>query len=57
VIAYQFSLTAGQTIGVGSGMKFVAQAGGNGTAHPTAGDTYTFTYTVGGTVYTQSGHF
>ena len=30
---------------------------GNGTAHPTAGDTWTVTYTSGGTTSTLSGTF
>jgi endoglucanase len=30
---------------------------GGGTIHPTAGDTYTITYTTGGVSFTQTGHF
>lgn len=56
-IVYQYTLAAGQTLGAGNGKKFAAQSGGNGTLHVTTGDTYTVTYTVGGTVYTQTGHF
>lgn len=56
-ITYQYTLAPGQTLPAGSGKKFAAQIGGNGTAHPTAGDTYTATYIVGGVSYTQSGHF
>ena len=37
--------------------KWAAQMGGNGTAHPTAGDTYSVTYTAGGASTTLSGHF
>ena len=36
---------------------FAAQMSGNGTAHPTAGDTWTVTYTSGGTTSTLSGTF
>jgi len=56
-IDYQFTLAPGQTLAPGSGHSFVAQASGTGTAHPTAGDAYTVTYTTGGVSYTQSGHF
>jgi hypothetical protein len=31
--------------------------GATGTTHPTAGDTFTVTYTTGGQSFTQSGHF
>jgi endoglucanase len=56
-ITYQFTLAAGQTIGVGTNRLFAAQTGGGGTVHPTAGDTFTITYTVGGQAFSQSGHF
>jgi len=56
-ITYQFALAPGQTIGPGTNYLFDAQAGGSGTAHPTAGDTYTITYTTGGKSFTQSGNF
>lgn len=56
-ITYQFSLAAGQTLGVGTGWTFDAQASGNGTVHPVAGDTYTVTYTTGGNTFTQTGQF
>jgi hypothetical protein len=55
-ITYQFTLAAGQTLGTGSKL-FAAQTGGTGTVHPTAGDTFTVTYTSGGTSFTQTGHF
>jgi len=42
---------------VGIDRLFAAQAGGSGTVHPTAGDTFTATYTIGGVSYTQTGHF
>jgi hypothetical protein len=56
-ITYQFSLAAGQTLGASTNRMFAVQMGGNGTAHPTAGDTYTVTYTTGGQTFTTSGHF
>ena len=30
---------------------------GSGTVHPTTGDTFTVSYTIGGASFTQSGHF
>jgi hypothetical protein len=57
VITYHWSLGAGQTLAPGTGWTFAAQTNGTGTAHPTAGDTWTVTYTAGGVTYTQSGHF
>jgi hypothetical protein len=56
-VTYQFTLGSGQTLGAATNRQFVAQASGNGTAHPTSGDTYTVTYTTGGVQYTQSGTF
>jgi hypothetical protein len=56
-VTYQFTLGAGQTLGPGSNRTFAAQSSGSGTVHPTAGDTYTVTYTIGGTTFTQTGHF
>jgi hypothetical protein len=56
-LTYQFSLGSGQTLGVGSGWLFDAQAGGSGTAHPATGDTYSVTYTTGGQSFTQTGNF
>jgi mannan endo-1,4-beta-mannosidase len=56
-ITYQYTLASGQTLGAGTTGMFAAQAGGNGTAHPTSGDTYTVTYTSGGTQRTQTGTF
>jgi hypothetical protein len=56
-ITYQFTLAPGQTLSPATNRQFVAQAGGNGTAHPTSGDTYTVTYTTGGAQYTQNGTF
>jgi endoglucanase len=56
-ITYQFTLNAGQTLPASTGWTFAAQTGGNGTAHPTAGDTYSVTYTSGGQTFTTTGHF
>ena len=56
-ITFQFGLAAGQTLGAGTGWVFAAQTSGNGTAHPTSGDTFTVTYVTGGTSFTQTGHF
>jgi len=56
-ITYTFMLASGQTLPAGSGWTFAAQAGGNGTVHPTSGDTFTVTATAGGTGTTLNGHF
>ncbi|HXM55149.1 MAG TPA: endo-1,4-beta-xylanase [Candidatus Dormibacteraeota bacterium] len=56
-ITYTFTLASGQTLSAGSGRLFAAQTGGNGTAHPTAADTFTVTATSGGATTTSSGHF
>ena len=56
-VTYTFTLAAGQTLGPGSGWTFAAQMSGSGTAHPTAGDTFTVAYTTGGASFTQTGHF
>jgi hypothetical protein len=56
-ITYIWTLAAGQTLGAGTGWQFSAQAGGNGTAHPTTGDTYTVSYTTGGQSFSVSGAF
>ena len=56
-VTYQFTLAPGQTLGPASNRTFAAQTSGTGTAHPTAGDTFTVTYTTGGVTYTQTGHF
>jgi hypothetical protein len=56
-VTYQFTLASGQTLGIGTGRTFAAQASGSGTVHPTSGDTYTVSYTLGGATFTQNGHF
>ena len=56
-ITYRFTLAPGQMLPAGSGWTFAAQASGTGTFHPTAGDTFSATYTTGGASFTQSGHY
>jgi hypothetical protein len=56
-VTYTYTLNAGQAVTPGSGYLFAAQTSGTGTTHPTAGDTYTVTYTTGGQNFSQSGHF
>lgn len=56
-ITYQFSLASGQTLGPGSNRTFAVQTSGNGTTHPTSGDTWSVTYTSGGVTATQTGTF
>jgi hypothetical protein len=56
-ITYQFSLVSGQVLSPGTNWLFAAQSSGNGTVHPTAGDTYVVTYTIGGVAFSQTGHF
>jgi hypothetical protein len=47
-----------RTPGVGySGRTFAVQTSGNGSLHPTSGDTYTVAYTSGGQSFTTSGTF
>jgi endoglucanase len=54
-ITYTWTLS-GQ-MGPGTGRLFVAQMNGTGTPHPSSGDTWTVTYTVGGQSFSQSGTF
>jgi xyloglucan-specific exo-beta-1,4-glucanase len=56
-VTYTFTLAPGQTLAPSTSRTFAAQMSGNGTAHPTAGDTWTVTYTSGGTTSTLSGTF
>ncbi len=56
-LTYQFTLAPGQTLGTGTNRTFAAQTSGSGTPHPTAGDTWTVTYTSGGQTVTRSGTF
>lgn len=55
-LVYSFKLSAGQTIGPGSG-TLAAQMNGNGVMHDVTGDSWTATYASGGATYTQSGKF
>jgi hypothetical protein len=55
-VTYTFTLNSGQTLNPGS-YTFAEQMSGTGTAHPTAGDTWTVTYTTGGQNFSQTGHF
>ena len=57
VCTYVFTLNPGQTLTPGSGRTFAAQMSGNGTVHPTAGDTYVATGTAGGQSFTAQGSF
>lgn len=56
-LVYQFTLASGQTLAAGTNQTYAAQFNGNGTVHPTAGDTYTVTATAGGKTTTLTGHF
>ena len=56
-ITYVFSLNSGQTLSPGTNRTFAVQMSGNGTAHPTAGDTYSVTGTAGGQPFTLSDSF
>ena len=56
-LTYTYTLAAGQTLPPGGGWMIGSQYSGNGTPHPTVGDTYTVTVTSGGVTSTQSGHF
>jgi endoglucanase len=56
-ITYTFTLNAGQTLGASTSRTFAVQTGGNGTPHPTSGDTWTVAYTSGGQSFTTSGTF
>jgi endoglucanase len=56
-ITYTFTLAAGQSLPAATGRLFAMQMSGTGTAHPTAGDTYTVTYTAGGSPQTLTGTF
>jgi xyloglucan-specific exo-beta-1,4-glucanase len=56
-VTYQYTLAAGQTLAAGTNRSFAAQFSGNGTVHPTSGDSYTVTYTTGGQSFTQTGTF
>ena len=52
-ITYTFTLAAGQTLGPSTSRTFAVQLSGNGTAHPTAGDTYVVSYNAGSGTQTR----
>jgi endoglucanase len=56
-ITYTFTLNAGQTLGASTSRTFAVQTSGNGTLHPTSGDTWTVTYASGGASTTTTGSF
>ena len=56
-ITYTFTLNAGQTLPASTARTFAVQTSGNGTLHPTSGDTWTVSYTTGGQSFTTSGTF
>jgi hypothetical protein len=56
-VTFTFTLAPGQQIAAGTGRTFAAQLNPGGTAHPTSGDSWTVTYTSGGTTTTTSGAF
>jgi predicted carbohydrate-binding protein with CBM5 and CBM33 domain len=56
-ITYTWTLNAGQQLSAATMRTFAAQMGGNGTAHPVTGDTWTVNYTTGGVARTQTGGF
>ncbi len=56
-ITYTFTLAPGQTLGASTSRTFAVQLSGNGTAHPTAGDTYVVSYNAGSGTQTASGTF
>lgn len=55
-ITYTYTLGSG-TLGPLTNRTLAAQFSGSGTLHPTAGDTYSVTYTTDGATFTQTGHF
>ena len=58
-LTYTWTLNAGQQLSPQTLRTFAAQFGGNGTAHPVTGDSWTVSYTVSGnsTVQTLRGTF
>jgi fibronectin type 3 domain-containing protein len=56
-VTYTWTLNAGQQLGASTSRTFAAQFGGNGTAHPVTGDTWTVNYTTGGVARSQTGSF
>jgi len=56
-VTYTWTLAAGQTLSAGTGRTFAAQMSPQGTAHPTTGDSWSVTYTSGGSSTTTNGTF
>jgi hypothetical protein len=56
-ITYTYTLAAGQTIPAGTNRLFAAQTRGTGTAHPTAGDTWSMSYSTAAGNFSLSGGF
>jgi endoglucanase len=56
-LIYTFTLNSGQTLAAANNRTFAAQIRGTGVAHPTSGDSWSVTYTSGGTTTTTSGTF
>ena len=54
-IVFTFTLASGQSMNAATTYTFASQIGGNGTAHPYTGDTYSVSYTTGGASYTKTG--
>ena len=44
----RWTLNSGQTLGISTNRTFAAQFGGNGTAHPVTGDTWSMVFTTTG---------
>jgi mannan endo-1,4-beta-mannosidase len=55
--AYTFTLASGQSLSPGTVRTFAAQMSGNGTVHPTSGDTFTASGTAGGQSFNLQGNF
>ena len=56
-VVYTFTLAAGQSLPAGTGRTFAAQFSPGGNPHPTTGDSWSVTYTSGGSSTTTSGAF
>ncbi|MBM0105374.1 cellulase family glycosylhydrolase [Steroidobacter sp. S1-65] len=56
-ITYSFSLNSGQSLSPSTNRVFAVQMSGNGTVHPSSGDTYTVTGTAGGQAFALNGTF
>jgi len=54
---YTFTLAAGQSLSPGTVRSFAAQMSGNGTVHPTSGDSFTASGTAGGASFNLQGAF